>query len=324
MRAMNETVLIVGATGQDGTLLSRFHRRRGDRVVGLSRHGVSDGQGVCKLPSDLTHAGYISELIEFYQPNRIYYLAAYHHSSEDRPDGGATADLQRLFRSSVEINLVGWLNVLAAADRCRARPRLFYASSSLVFGSPATEWADEETPLRPHNAYGITKVSAMQAADFYRLNRDMHVSTGILFNHESLRRSPSFVTRKISMAAVQAALGSDAPLILRNPWATVDWTAAEDVVSAMALICDQDTPATYVVGSGILRSIMDFVEDAFAVLGLPVPKVQHPAGAVPSNGVSACAGKLRALGWEPRYPWPIWGRRMVRSEYRLHLCRAGR
>lgn len=314
---MTETVLIVGAAGQDGTYLSRLHRRRGDRVIGLTRLGLFEGAAFLQPGVDLTDAASVAGIVDLHKPDRIYYLAAYHHSSETRPDGQEAEDLQRLFRNSVDINLAGWLNVLAAADRCRYRPRLFYASSSLVFGQADGRSVDEITSLAPVNAYGITKVAAMQAGDYYRKARDLHVSTGILFNHESIRRPPSFVTRKISIAAANAARGADDPLSLRNPHATVDWTAAEDVVAAMALIADQKTPDTYVIGSGVTRSILEFAEAAYGVVDLPVPTIQCPEGVQPAPGLAAPALKLRSLGWEPRYPWPLWVRRMVRSEYRL-------
>ncbi|WPZ36188.1 GDP-mannose 4,6-dehydratase [Thalassobaculum sp. OXR-137] len=320
---MAKTVLIVGAAGQDGTLLSRRHRRQGDRVIGLSRNGVSDGTVVQHAPLDLCDPLAVPDLIDRYRPQTIYYLAAYHHSSEDRPNGEQAADLRELFKRSVDTNLLGWLNWLAAADSARSRPRLFYASSSLVFGHPSVPVADENAPLDPKNPYGITKVSAMQAADFYRENRDLHVSTGILFNHESIRRSTSFVTRKITQAAARAALGDSSPLALRNPWATVDWTAAEDAVSAMSLICDQEDPGTYVIGTGITRSVMDFTEEAFGALGLPAPRIEYPEDAIPKKGIAARPEKLMRIGWQTEYPWPKWIHRMAKTDYRLARCRSG-
>ncbi|WP_420562671.1 GDP-mannose 4,6-dehydratase [Thalassobaculum sp.] len=318
---MAKTVLIVGAAGQDGTLLSRWHRRCGDHVIGLSRSGMIEGRTRLAAGVDLCDSEAASGVIERFQPHTIYYLAAYHHSSEDRPTGEQAEDLRVLFRRSADTNLLGWLNWLAAADRARTRPRLFYASSSLVFGAQ-TDVADEETPIAPMNPYAITKAAAMQAADFYRRNRDLHVSIGILFNHESIRRSASFVTRKISIAAARAALGVSEPLTLRNPWATVDWTAAEDAVSAMSLICDQDVPGTYVIGSGSTRSVLEFTEEAFGALDLPMPDVEHPAGVQPSQGIAARADRLKGLGWVPRYPWPVWVHRMARADLRLRRMRS--
>jgi GDPmannose 4,6-dehydratase len=320
---MANTVLIVGVAGQDGTLLARLHRRLGDRVVGLTRHGVLDGGRLEKGHFDLCDPAAASHLIERFSPRTIYYLAAYHHSSEDRPSGETSEDLRILFRRSADTNLLGWLNWLAAADSARIRPRLFYASSSLVFGGADVASADETTPVNPGNPYAITKVAAMQAAEFYRRTRDLHVSTGILFNHESIRRSVNFVTRKIAVLAAKAARGVGEPLTLRNPRATVDWLAAEDAVAAMRLISEQEVPGTYVIGSGVTRSVMSFAEEAFGSLGVAMPSVEAPAHVRPVNGIAAGAGKLRALGWSPQYPWPIWVHRMVRSELRLQQWGAG-
>jgi len=244
---------IIGHRGQDGRILSDFLQNRGDRVIGVGRADL-----------DLTDPAAVGAFLNKEKPDTIYYLAAFHHSSEDRDD----RDDANLFRRSIDVHQVGAVSFLEAISMCGKSKRFFYAASSHVFGEPATSPQNEQTSFRPTNIYGITKSAGVEACRFYRRKHGVYASTGILYNHESEFRSSKFVSQKIVQGAVAISRGEKNSINLGNLEARIDWGYAPDYVEAMTMIMKQSLSDDYVISTGVTHSVKEFAELTFSMLGL--------------------------------------------------------
>jgi GDPmannose 4,6-dehydratase len=306
--------LIVGAAGQDGTLLSALLRARGDEVIGLARAGCKSSQRGELPPVDIVEREQVARLLREQQPDEIYYLAGAQHSAES-----VERDPYQVLRRANDVHVTGLANFLDGAERYRRSARLFYAASSHVFGNPAASPQNERTPLAPVCLYGITKAAGIGLCRFYRANRGLHCSAGILYNHESPLRTLPYVSRRIVDAAVDIKLGAQHKLVLGNLSAGVDWGAAEDYVDAMARILQLERPEDFVVASGNLHTVGQFVEAAFTAAGLPwQPHVTEDAKLLnnvrPTVPLTGNAARLReATGWRPSLDFAEMVRRMVRA-----------
>lgn len=294
-----ERVLIIGSEGQDGRILTGQLRERGIEVARLARNltdvpGRSVGEAV-----PLVDAERVASLIREIGPDAIFYLAAFHHSSDDI----ALAPVL-LFEQSFQVHVDGWLNVLEVARFYTLVARIFYAASSHCFGRPDVPVQDERTPFQPDNAYGITKTAGVHIARYYR-DMGTHVSVGLLYNHESELRAPRFVSQRIVRGAVQAAAahsrGERYVLELGDLGAVVDWGYAPDYTAAMQRIVEHPEPADYVVASGVPHTVMQFCEQAFAAVGLDAREhVRERAGRITKRlaPLVGDASRLRrATGW---------------------------
>ena len=197
-------------------------------------------------------------------PDEIYYLAAFHHSTEDVVELSAA----ELLRCSFNVHVHGLLNVLQAIEECCPRVRLFYAASSHVFGKSGSEWQNEETPLLPNSAYAISKAAGLQCCQSYRRRQGIFAATGILFNHESPLRKPSFLSQKIVRGALQAQRDPSFRLVLGDLETRVDWGYAPDYVDAMFRILQLPEADDFVVASGEMHTVREFAHEAFGALGL--------------------------------------------------------
>ena len=249
---MNRSV-IIGHRGQDGRLLGDYLQRRGDFVTGVG-HG----------DLDLLDSAAVSAFLRESAPTHIYYLAAFHHSSEDLQ---LISDAE-LFLKSFETHVHGLVTLLEEIRRTALSVQVFYAASSHVFGQPEEVPQTEQTPFRPENIYGISKAAGVEVCRYYRKKHGLHVSCGILYNHESSHRKESFVSRKIIKGAVAIARGERSELQLGNLEAAIDWGYAPDFVRAMVSIAELDSPSDYIVATGELHTVAEFVETAFDTLGL--------------------------------------------------------
>ena len=257
-------VVVVGAKGQDGRIL--FERRSQQcAVLGLDVGSAvqhSSGDSSPSHPVDLQNPEEVNELVGRVVPDEIYYLAAHHHSSEERPDEAVE------LRKCSEVHLIGLVHFLEAIRRHAPRCRLFYAGSSQMFGEPAAPRQNETTPFAPRNAYAITKVAGAHACALYRERYQVHASVGILYNHESPLRGPRFVTQRIARGAWQAKRDPSFRLKLGSLSGIVDWGYAPDYVDAMIRIVAHSVPDDYVVATGEAHTVQDFVEIAFGIVGL--------------------------------------------------------
>lgn len=273
----NKRALITGVTGQDGSYLADLLLEEGYEVHGIVRRSSSINterinhlyqdpheQG-CQFflhYGDLSDGSNLARILERVQPDEVYNLGAQSHVrvSFDTPE--YTAD----------VTGTGTARLLEAIRECQMRPRFYQASSSEMFGGLACPHGGytEQHPFHPRSPYGCAKVYSHHLAVNYRESYGMHISCGILFNHESPRRGETFVTRKIAKAAAMIASGKQEHLYLGNLEPKRDWGFAGDYVKAMRLMLQQDEPDDYVVATGETRSVSDFLVEAFSVAGLSV------------------------------------------------------
>jgi GDPmannose 4,6-dehydratase len=256
--------IVIGCNGQDGFLLCAFLHQKGYSVYGIDHARGDRTQGFVRFSVlDVCDPHRLRKLIAEVSADEVYYLAAYHHSAEQPKPLRETVGL------SLAVNTQGLNNVLAAiADLPASKPRVFYAASSRVFGEPPGEVQDENTPLAPLCAYGISKAAGIHLCRYYRREHQVYASTGILYNHESPLRSQHFVTRKIARAAVRISSGLERELVLGDLDARVDWGWAPDYVEAMHAILRLACPDDFVLATGILHSVREFTEIAFSAVGL--------------------------------------------------------
>lgn len=284
---MKRKAIIIGSTGQDGRLLTQLLEGKGYELTLVGR-----GQ------PDITRGDEVDGLVSMVKPNEIYFLAAYHHSSQDPLESDDS-----LFRKSYEIHALATANCLEAVARQAPEARFFYASSSHIFPESGSRRLSEDTIPRPENIYAITKYSGMLTCRYYRENRGVFASCGILFNHESSLRAPSYVSRKVAMAAARIASGKEDSLVLGSLDVAVDWGYAPDYVDAMHRILQLKTASDYVIASGEAHTVRQFVEIAFQHVGLDYREyVRVRPDLLTRNAVARIGdpSKLRAdAGWAP-------------------------
>ena len=290
-------VLITGVTGQDGPYLARLLHDGGDEVWAMTRHGsiAADLPFVqATAPADLRDAGSLERAIAMAAPDEIYHLAAQSSVGQSWDEPAETG----------EITGLGTARLLEVVRRTAPGARLFIASSSEIFGEPEQSPQNETTPIRPTSPYGAAKAYAHHLAHVYRKRHGMYVAVGILYNHESPRRPPSFVTRKITRGAVAVARGEQTTLHLGNLDARRDWGFAGDVVQAMPLALRAPESDDYVIATGEVHTVRDWCELAFARVSLDYrahvvsdPAFWRPEGAVPIVGDASRARDR--LGWRP-------------------------
>lgn len=296
--------IIVGCRGQDGRLLEALLRRKGDRPVGIGREG----------PVDVRDAARVAAFVKRQRPDEIYYLASYQHSSQERPPEAA-----ELHRRSWEVNVLGLVNVLEAMRLHSPKTRLFYASSSRVFGEPGRPRVDEKTPLAPLDAYGVSKATGMAVCRLYRRRHGLFASSGILFNHDAPGRDPKFVSGKIVRAVAAIKAGRQKNLVLGRLDDKIDWGAAADAVEAMVAILRRARGADdFVISTGRTHSVRDFVAAAFAAAGLDWRRYVGVDPALLSAPRKPFVGShlklTRVTGWRPRTSFEAMVRGMVITE----------
>ena len=291
--------LIIGVNGQDGRILYERLRDDGCTVLGIARGSVRS-TGACDCAGiDITDTRQVRTLVANWRPEQIYYLAACHHSSQDRIGDDAIT----LFEQSHAVHVRGLVHFLEAIRDASPKTRLFYAASSLVFGEAATEVQDEQTPMNPRCTYGITKASGVNFCRFYRETHGVFAAAGILYNHESAYRQEKFVSQKIVRGAIKIANGQHEKLILGDFSMRIDWGYAPDFVDAMVKILALPEPDDFVVATGQAHTVREFVEIVFSRLGLDWrTHVEEDASVLrrKRRTLIGNASKLRtATGWKP-------------------------
>jgi GDPmannose 4,6-dehydratase len=270
---------------------------------------------------DFRQAQAVRLVLAAFQPDEIYFLAAFHHSSEDTP-----LDDQELIERSVEVNTLALNNVLAGIAKESPHSRLFYAASSRIFGVPTSARQDETTPINPVCPYGISKAAGLQLCRYYRSRRAVFASVGIFYNHESPLRSSRFISQKTVSAAVRISRGSKEKLVIGDLSALVDWGYAPDYMLAAWQILQLDEPGDYVIGSGVTHSVREFVEATFDALGMdwtrhvtedPALLTRTAPASTPASILCADTGKLhRRTGWRPQVSFEAMVEKMVEAEVR--------
>ena len=314
--------LITGITGQDGLYLSELLLAKGYEVYGLVR-GQNNPKielvqrlvpDVRLLTGDLMDMSSLLRALAASDPDEVYNLGAISFVAYSWENAQLTTD----------VTGKGVLNVLEAVrlheGRDAGRVRFYQASSSEMFGKVQEVPQRESTLLWPRSPYGVAKVFGHYMTINYRESYGMHASSGILFNHESPRRGPEFVTRKVSQAVARISLGLQDSLALGNLDAQRDWGFAGDYVDAMWRMLQQDEPDDYVVATGETHSIRELLDIAFAHVGIDDwsgfveqdPRFMRPAEVDLLIGDPAKAHER--LGWQPRVGFPELVRMMVEND----------
>jgi GDPmannose 4,6-dehydratase len=291
--------VIVGMTGQDGTILARLLSVKSIPYIGISQKGILDSSGNLIDNLDIRDSKGIESMVRQYLPSHVFYLAAHHHSSQDH----LYENVDHLWKTSVDVQVLGLSYFLEALRLHNPVAKLFYASSSHVFGSTAEFPQTENTRLAPENIYGITKVAGQHICKYYQDHYGQFAAVGILYNHESAHRQAKFLSQKIIRGARAILDGQMERLVLGDLSAEVDWGYAPDFVDAMVRIMDLPRSDTYIIATRQLHSVREFVQIAFDELGLDYTKyvVEDPSLVRPRMGrFSGDYSRIeKATGWKP-------------------------
>ena len=309
--------LIIGITGQDGSLLSELLLSKGYEVHGIKRR--SSSFNTQRLDpffdrlhlhyGDLTDATSLIRILSEVQPDEVYNLGAQSHVAVSFEMPEYTAD----------VNALGTLRVLEAIRFLKLDCRFYQASTSEIFGDSAPP-QNEETPFRPRSPYAIAKLHAHWTTVNYREAYGLFACCGILFNHESPVRGETFVTRKIVRGLTRIKQGRDQYLYLGNLDARRDWGHAKDYVRAQWLMLQHAEPRDYVIASGEQHSVRDFVEVAGRLIGFDNvwryvktdPKYYRP---VEVDSLCGDASRAREeLNWKPTVGFEELVQEMVDAE----------
>jgi GDPmannose 4,6-dehydratase len=297
---MTKRALITGVTGQDGSYLAEFLLEKGYEVHGVIRRSSSynqerledllteeeaksilNNQNFHLHYGDVTDGLNITRLISEIQPDEIYNLAAQSHVRVSFDMPGYTLD----------VDGKGTLNILEAVKflGLMEKTRVYQASTSELYGKVQEVPQKETTPFYPRSPYGVAKIYGFWITKNYRESYNMFAVNGILFNHESERRGETFVTRKITLAAARIAQGKQQKMQLGNLDSLRDWGYARDYVECMWLILQHDKPEDFVIATGEMHSVREFVELAFKHVGI---NIEWLGNGVDEKGVNKDTGEV--------------------------------
>jgi GDPmannose 4,6-dehydratase len=308
--------LVTGVTGQDGSFLAEELLAGGVEVIGVTRRDPADDLG-CSEPlrdrlslvqGDLLDPE-TQERIAQLAPTEIYHLAAPTFVPDSWRDPAVT--MGAIYGSAAAL-------LTLVAERL-PETRVALAASSEIFGDAPASPQSEDTPCRPRTPYATAKLAAHQLVDQLRARHGLFAVSGILYNHESERRPGRFVTRKITRGAAEIALGRRRTLTLGDLAAVRDWSFAGDVMHGLWLALRHETPQDYILASGVGHTVEQFVNAAFAHLGLDPaghleidPSLVRAPEAVAPVGDPARAREV--LGWAPTIGFEQLVARMVDAD----------
>jgi len=319
-----KTALITGVAGQDGRHLAELLLKKDYTVYGmLNGQGSASSQliteelpQVIQVRGDLADSSSLSRVLEETKPDEIYNLAAISFVGMSFHQPELTANITGL----------GVLRLLEAVRTAKLQDsvRLYQASSSEMFGKVQSIPQNEKTPFYPRSPYGVSKVFAHQACVNYREAYNMHVSCGILFNHEGEKRGSEFVTRKITQTVARIKYGMAKELRLGDLTPKRDWGYAGDYVEAMWKMLQMETPDDYVIATGETHSVQEFVDLSFAAAGMadesPQFVVRDERFVRPSEVALLVGDASKAhekLGWKPKTTFEELVKKMVEHDLNL-------
>ena len=319
--------LITGITGQDGSYLAELLLEKGYEVHGIIRRSSTfntqridhlyqdphvNGVRLFLHYGDMADSSNLMRIVHEIAPDEVYNLAAQSHVrvSFDSPE--FTGDVDAL----------GTMRLLEAIRLTGVKTRFYQASTSELYGKVQEIPQRETTPFYPRSPYGVAKLYSFWAVKNYREAYGLHASNGILFNHESPRRGETFVTRKITRAVGRIKLGLQSELFMGNVNACRDWGFAGDYVKGMWRMLQQDSPDDYVLATGEMHSVKEFLAEAFGYVGLDWEKyVKHDSRYERPSEVDQLLGdptKARTvLGWTPKVTFKELVKMMVDADLKL-------
>jgi GDPmannose 4,6-dehydratase len=319
--------LITGVTGQDGSYLAELLLERGYEVHGMVRRSSTESfERIAHLTArvhlhqaDLLDPSSLVSLLQAVRPSELYNLAAQSFVPTSWVQPSLTG----------EFTALGVTRMLEAVRQVDPRIRFYQASSSEMYGKVRETPQNEGTPFYPRSPYGVAKVYGHHITVNYRESYGLYAVSGILFNHESPRRGREFVTRRISEGVARIKLGLQDELLLGNLDARRDWGYAPEYVRAMWLMLQPDEPGDYVVGTGEHHTPREFVDGAFAHVGLdPADFVRTDRALLRPAEVDsllADASKARReLGWKSETPFEELVRIMVEADLAAQERASGR
>ena len=319
--------LITGITGQDGSYLAELLLEKGYAVHGIIRRSSTfntqridhlyqdphvNGVRLFLHYGDMADSSNLMRIVHEIAPDEVYNLAAQSHVrvSFDSPE--FTGDVDAL----------GTMRLLEAIRLTGVKTRFYQASTSELYGKVQEVPQRETTPFYPRSPYGVAKLYSFWAVKNYREAYGLHASNGILFNHESPRRGETFVTRKITRAVSRIKMGLQSELFMGNVNARRDWGFAGDYVEGMWRMLQQDSPDDYVLATGEMHSVKEFLAEAFGYVGLDWEKyVKHDSRYERPSEVDQLLGdptKARTvLGWTPKVTFKELVKMMVDADLKL-------
>ncbi|NBT30123.1 MAG: GDP-mannose 4,6-dehydratase [Gammaproteobacteria bacterium] len=322
--------LITGITGQDGQHLAELLHSKGYDVFGLVK-GQNNPRiaGVLEefpfiepVSGDLADLSSLVKAIEISRPDEVYNLAAVSFVAYSFNNAELTGDISGLG----VLRMLDAVRMVGGSDDNSIR--FYQASTSEMFGEVRETPQTEMTPFHPRSPYGCAKVFGHYITMNYRESYDMFACSGILFNHEGPRRGLEFVTRKITNAVARIKLGLQDEIVLGNLDSKRDWGYAGDYVRAMWLMLQHDTPEDFVIATGETHSIREFLDLAFAQVGIDDwqpyvrqdPKFLRPAEVDLLIGDASKAKET--LGWEPEVSFPELVKMMVENDLEIEAAKA--
>ncbi len=297
------TALITGIGGQDGSYLAELLLEHGHDVVGIVPRPDAEYENLAAvrdrvelLHADLLDEGELARVLREHGPREVYNLASPSFVPMSWREPVRTAEF-------AAVGVTALLEAIRAVD---PSIRVYQASSSEIFGEPSVMPQTEETPLHPVTPYGVAKAYGHFIVGSYRRRYGLHANCGILYNHESPRRPADFLPSKVAHAAAAISLGLEHELPLGDLHAQRDWGYAGDYVEAMRLMLQQDDPGDFVVATGVLHSVEEIVDLAFARVSLDwhdhvrVDDSLLRGRAELHDLVGDATKARRQLGWSPR------------------------
>lgn len=286
---MNNKALITGIRGQDGAFLAKSLLEKGYTIIGTDRQRGDrsyrrlEELGILKeieiVHMDIQEFANIIRVLKTYNPTEVYNLAAQSHipSSYEQPI------------ISVNINAIGVLKLLETIRLVNSKIKFCQASSSEIFGIPKEVPQTESTPFNPRNPYGISKLFAHHAVRNYREKYNLFCCSAILYNHESPLRSESFVTKKITSSVAKISYGLLDKIEIGNLNSKRDWGYAPDYVEGMWKILQREIADDFILSTGKLHTVRDFIETAFKYINIPI--IWKGSG-LEEVGINADTGEL--------------------------------
>ena len=319
--------LITGITGQDGSYLAELLLEKGYEVHGIIRRSSTfntqridhlyqdphvNGVRLFLHYGDMADSSNLMRIVHEIAPDEVYNLAVQSHVrvSFDSPE--FTGDVDAL----------GTMRLLEAIRLTGVKTRFYQASTSELYGKVQEIPQRETTPFYPRSPYGVAKLYSFWAVKNYREAYGLHASNGILFNHESPRRGETFVTRKITRAVSRIKMGLQSELFMGNVNARRDWGFAGDYVEGMWRMLQQDSPDDYVLATGEMHLVKEFLAEAFGYVGLDWEKyVKHDSRYERPSEVDQLLGdptKARTvLGWTPKVTFKELVKMMMDADLKL-------